>query len=378
MRGKNAGYTLVELLISVTILAVIAIPLTHAFVSAARVNGRSRKLAQAQNVAQNVLEEVRMESWEDIENTYTKTTTTQEGSGKTTTEYHYQYDSIETEHLFFEAEISLSPEYDGESDDSDEVTDYNADKLPQIYDMNAALDATYELPGTEEEQMATAFGRNTGQILREMKREIYIDIRKSQKKTVVDINSAYTYRGITRYALAQSKRIYSNTSENISLRNVYLFFSPMSYQEADRERIVIRNWDSVPVNIYLVRQGKDVDMTTGYKVNVDVLEQNRSSMDYADVYTHLCTNLIDASEIGNTNLAHLNLRYGKEEDDYRASMQVTANGAIKVYEAANLVNLTDLFDKAAKERIYNVTVNVREKGADENEALVLLNGTKER
>lgn len=55
MKKKDAGYTLVELLISVTVLALIAVPLTRAFVSAARVNDRSRRQSQAQNVAQNAL-----------------------------------------------------------------------------------------------------------------------------------------------------------------------------------------------------------------------------------------------------------------------------------------------------------------------------------
>ena len=37
--NKNAGFSLLELLIAVTILAIITIPMLHMFVTSARING---------------------------------------------------------------------------------------------------------------------------------------------------------------------------------------------------------------------------------------------------------------------------------------------------------------------------------------------------
>ena len=40
--NKNAGFSLVELLIAVTILAIIVIPLLHMFVTTSRLNGKAK------------------------------------------------------------------------------------------------------------------------------------------------------------------------------------------------------------------------------------------------------------------------------------------------------------------------------------------------
>ena len=41
--NKNAGFSLVELLIAVTILAIIVIPLLHMFVTTSRLNGKAKQ-----------------------------------------------------------------------------------------------------------------------------------------------------------------------------------------------------------------------------------------------------------------------------------------------------------------------------------------------
>lgn len=54
--NKNAGFSLVELLIAVVILAIIVIPLLHLFVSSTRINVKSRKTLRATTVAQDIME----------------------------------------------------------------------------------------------------------------------------------------------------------------------------------------------------------------------------------------------------------------------------------------------------------------------------------
>lgn len=65
-RNQNAGFTLVEVLIAMTILALIAAPLLHTFVTAARTNAKARKVMQSTTVAQNIMEELKAYSLEDI------------------------------------------------------------------------------------------------------------------------------------------------------------------------------------------------------------------------------------------------------------------------------------------------------------------------
>lgn len=55
-RKKNSGFTLVEVLIAVAILAVVSIPIIQSFVSVAQVNGKSRRKLSATTVAESVME----------------------------------------------------------------------------------------------------------------------------------------------------------------------------------------------------------------------------------------------------------------------------------------------------------------------------------
>ena len=52
--NKNAGFSLLELLIAVTILAIITIPMLHMFVTSARINGKSRITLRATVLAQDI------------------------------------------------------------------------------------------------------------------------------------------------------------------------------------------------------------------------------------------------------------------------------------------------------------------------------------
>lgn len=54
--NRNAGFSLVELLIAVTILSIIVIPLMHLFLSSARLNVKSRQTLRATTVAQDIME----------------------------------------------------------------------------------------------------------------------------------------------------------------------------------------------------------------------------------------------------------------------------------------------------------------------------------
>ncbi len=65
-RMDNKGFTLVELLLAVTILAIIVVPLLHAFVSSARVNRQSKMSAKLTTVGQDIMEGVKAYSIEDM------------------------------------------------------------------------------------------------------------------------------------------------------------------------------------------------------------------------------------------------------------------------------------------------------------------------
>lgn len=65
-RVDNRGMTLVELLLAVTILAIIVVPLLHAFVSSARINRKSKLNQKVTTLGQDIMEGLKAYSAEDL------------------------------------------------------------------------------------------------------------------------------------------------------------------------------------------------------------------------------------------------------------------------------------------------------------------------
>jgi prepilin-type N-terminal cleavage/methylation domain-containing protein len=55
-RPDNKGFSLVEVLIGVTILAIIAMPLAHAFITSAKTSAKAQVIRRETVAAQNILE----------------------------------------------------------------------------------------------------------------------------------------------------------------------------------------------------------------------------------------------------------------------------------------------------------------------------------
>lgn len=64
--SSDAGFSLVELLIAVTILAIIVIPLLHMFVTSTRINVKSRQMLRATTVAQDIMEGLKAYNLEEV------------------------------------------------------------------------------------------------------------------------------------------------------------------------------------------------------------------------------------------------------------------------------------------------------------------------
>ena len=64
--NENAGMTLVELLVAITILGIIVVPLLHTFVSSSRVSLKTRRQLRVTTAAQDIMEGLKAESIESL------------------------------------------------------------------------------------------------------------------------------------------------------------------------------------------------------------------------------------------------------------------------------------------------------------------------
>ncbi|MCM1121038.1 MAG: prepilin-type N-terminal cleavage/methylation domain-containing protein [Eubacterium sp.] len=87
-KTPDAGFSLIELLVAVTILAIIVIPLLHMFVTSTRINVKSRQKLRATTLAQDIMEGLKAYTLEEVSAQFEPP----DGMGGNT--YHYPADGF--------------------------------------------------------------------------------------------------------------------------------------------------------------------------------------------------------------------------------------------------------------------------------------------
>lgn len=65
-KNTNAGMTLIELIVAVSIFSIAAVVLLQSFVTSGRINGKSRLYLEATTMAQNLMEEIKSRKFEEV------------------------------------------------------------------------------------------------------------------------------------------------------------------------------------------------------------------------------------------------------------------------------------------------------------------------
>lgn len=392
VRQNDRGFSLIELLVAVTILAVIAVPLLRGFVTSARTNALARKTSQATTAAWNVMEELKVTPVEEIlKKTADIEEKTKPGADPSKIYYQYHYGTVESDGQEYDVMVTLDPNtYSADPVLRPEATAYNEEEMARLSDVNPLCDASYLLKEGTDEQIAGLFsGSGREAVLREMERNIIVDITKTGDREKVMVAVEYSYGGAVKYPSPQSRCIYSGAGTK--LRNIYLFFQPMYHSAAAdaSEQITIRNENNLPVSVYLVRQKSEAvhPREADYQVAVNVLEKQRENDSYFNgsgelsVCTRIRSNLSAAEDLLASPAVYqqLKLLYGVEDGRYAADKKIVTGGVERYVGAAELLDFKDLSAAAAGDFIYDITVDVYKKGdrEDGKHALVSLKGTKE-
>ena len=64
--NSNAGMTLLEVIVAVSIFSITAIVLLQSFVTSGRINKKSNTYMEATTVAQNIMEEVKSKDFAEV------------------------------------------------------------------------------------------------------------------------------------------------------------------------------------------------------------------------------------------------------------------------------------------------------------------------
>lgn len=408
-KGNNKGFSLLEILVAVAILAVIVTPFLMAFVTTTSINKTTKEQQRAKFAATNVMEDIRSRAVDDVINdsilqddgTYLYTTT-QNSDG-----------------VDYTVEAILDPRYSLD-DDVPEATEFNADKMVNIYGMNSAYDGFYELDATTDnskiEQLAEILLSNRDEatlrnVYETVNREIVLTILGNDKGgTDVKVKSIYTmpaYKETSGFKIntvaTQDQIVYSDSTGEIDLRGVYLFYNPLynGTKSQARETITVVNEKGCKCSVYLCRQNWPTDTSSqeyksfpffkychynsnddrnaNYMANVRLKEPTHHDSEIAEgnpsVLTTIRTNIDELDNIDKLNEYRkwssdkvpkhtLNLTYSNHGDNY--AFEKTINGT--TYSAAALMGLSDLSGTEVRDRVYKVSVKAYEGIGDDKES----------
>lgn len=280
MKRDDRGFSLVELLIAITMLGIIAAPLLHAFVTSAMTARRSYDMGELTLAAQTAAETVEAESMASIaakavENggKYTYTIADVGGKGK------------------YDARVTLDPA---------DYSAVNSVDITQYTPMDAVFSQTGggEDPDTEgPAQLALLAQQYDGGALGAVSRVVTITITE-QAGGGYSYTCSYEYSAVVSYREGDAVRTETLTftipysfftgarGASAALAPLYFFFKPFDNPGSYDDHIVVRHNGETPVSVFLAAQNATGNAIswTGYKILVDLRD---SLKDTSKVYSNI-------------------------------------------------------------------------------------------
>lgn len=388
---NDFGFTLIEVLVAVIILAIVSIPVLHAFVSSAQTTAKSTTKMYATNAAENIMEELKTMTREQAVAKYGGPTATPDASGKyviniagsdgaTFTSYDDEMNKALGKG--YNVEITIDPANYVNSNsvnlsDFDSVSSSTAaifsmtkpaadvsigetvSPYKDVYEKKACLE--FETRNGEQKTLEASTETKTAvNFIDLLRREIRVDIEKngiftdsegnSHPKVSVYVTVSYLLPNNIPKIVADSKTTYEAVSKQVfnnsisedPLEAIFLLYTPNYNVASDNgDIIIIRNHDSVEADLYIVAQDtSDAIKWSNYRTATNrglILEIYENEVDGKQPLT-LRTNLFDTSK----------LEYLKKASSEQVPIQCYLNVDVPTKDP---VKDTDIFNKDSFELV---------------------------
>ena len=387
----NRGFSLVEMLVAIIILAIVIIPFLHSFVSSYTVNVKSRQTLRATTLAQNEMEIFEREKIEDLKDSsqfsYDVTENIADGSIEFVREGVINDDSGRE---MFDVYVKLDPL----RDEGERYNAVNTEKVTSVNSFSTQDSARYVMPvRTENNRMSfdeqkydefVVLSENAGKnkdrayFEENVKRTITLSVEKTGEDTVAKVKYRYV---APKDSVVEKKNVIENEEvvftnsqskdkdgKPVELKSLYLFYSPR-YKTAKNDTIAINNAAGLPIDIYIIRQ--------------DVLRDGSDTVVEPVPSTYQA--VLDIKDTSETSRYHTNLKIDNTVADvtdgaefilkYNSDTQATGDARKTAIEKLHFSNLVI---EEEKDRIYDMRVEVYSAGGkDRSEGpLASLTGTK--
>lgn len=279
--SEKEGFSLIEVIIAITLLAILSIPVLMYFVNASVQTSDGKDDQRAELVAQSVVEELNsctsFEQMEDELIAVSGSTWSVVSTGSSLTGVSKLKKEMEVDGFSYQAQVSIDYDYSADVDTSTNISKYNTYATPQLKEVYS----TNNVVAAETDQNATAvsnfFYNHTADgksvIQGGIDRTMCISIEKDDTDTLylVKVYYEYTYKGDTHTEVVKDTKI-----ERDRLNDIYLFYNPYR-SDVDTEKVAILcdstmlQTELEKISLYLVCQNSlAVTPPGGYKIQVDV------------------------------------------------------------------------------------------------------------
>ena len=400
--NDNSGLSIVEVLVAVAILAIVFVPLLKTFTQASTINARAQKLQNVTSLAEGVMEDVKGKSIQELHDLAVEREdvsflpldedgTLTKGNLKNVPPYTVTYENVTaTQGITYDAVVTISTDNYKSTDRSDarkanklshnddigDVSDANIRELPQInkVDSNKNAVLSWELNKYDNKAIENLAAENS------VTDSDIATLKESYKKTAEKHINIEIKDDIDTSSTKVSCEVEYKTGKNASDKslkylvytgyfveplasepagpNIYLFYT-LSENVKDgasniadpikKENIKIEDKTTGKRhNVYFIMQdGVDkLSTTNGSEVTLDISGSGYSESIYYDK-TSIFTDAI-------TYLAGGSTTDDESDDVYFFSNLKDKNG-----------NSGELFNSKSKDRIYYVTVEIKEHGKPE-------------
>lgn len=412
---NNAGFSLIEVLVAMVILAIVSIPLLRAYVTAANTNGKAKITYRATNCAENLMENFKYQSVEDLLTLYQasgKNTvpTDPDANGIYTFTIRDENDLKEKLPENYSAVVTLDPTLYENANGLNtgdyaniSVSDSAIFTMAQSFDTAAYKEFAARNEAAVLADSATFSKKDEAYFKDNISRSMTVSIVKSGEGTDSDgntvdlirvvLNIIYevnNYAGIfpkadRKYELPETE-LFNNLNSKTPLSGVFLFYNPFyeQVQNGQSDKITLENLSNIKTNFYVVALNSAPDTTTANqnyysnnkKLQLTVIEEPETAGFPADTksYVTLRTNLNSGAPFSKTDTAgegHMNctLTYQNFSGTLKTASVTAAEKILQV----GAVDGKSLDADDAQTRIYKITTKVLN---DKGESIVKLDGTK--
>ena len=395
--NDNSGLSIVEVLVAVAILAIVFVPLLKTFTQASTINSKAQKLQNVTSLAEGVMEDVKGKSIQELHDLAVeradvsflpldKDGTLKKGNLNNVPPYTVTYENVTaTQGITYDAVVTIATEnYKNKTkgaDDIGDVSDANIRELPQInkVDSNRNAVLSWELNKYDNKALENLAVENFAPknsvtdpdiaTLKESYKDtadkyINIEIKEDTDTSSTKVSCEVEYKTgknasdkSLKYLVYTGYFVEPLASEPAG-PNIYLFYT-LSENVKDgasniadpikKENIKIEDKTTGKRhNVYFIMQdGVDkLSTTNGSEVTLDISGSGYSESIYYDK-TSIFTDAI-------TYLAGASTPDDESDDVYFFSNLKDKNG-----------NSGELFNSKSKDRIYYVTVEIKEHGKPE-------------